>query len=230
LRLTKILSSPVHFDAPDVSWYCSETPPSWCEMTVSVPWHGVPGFESVPAVAPTRVRLIVIFTGNVSVLPTTWTVPFHLPFTLLAAWAGEASPRVARRAMATMRAWSMPALIPAFPARQACSDELADLLLERGDVLGGEALGGLAVAGEDRRQHRALLLHHVLETMLLVTHELPFAREVSDWVVFIDRGKVVEEGPPADVLDHPSQERTQAYVRTYASTQGAGLSAVGVAR
>ena len=33
-------------------------------------------------------------------------------------------------------------------------------------------------------------------TMLLVTHEVPFAREVSDWVVFIDRGRIVEEGPP----------------------------------
>ena len=33
-------------------------------------------------------------------------------------------------------------------------------------------------------------------TMLLVTHELPFAHEVSDWVVFIDRGRIVEQGPP----------------------------------
>jgi ABC-type polar amino acid transport system ATPase subunit len=70
-------------------------------------------------------------------------------------------------------------------------------------------------------------------TMLLVTHELPFAREVSDWVVFIDRGKIVEEGPPDAVLDHPSQGRTRAYVRTYAATQGVELSAagaVGIAR
>jgi ABC-type polar amino acid transport system ATPase subunit len=54
-------------------------------------------------------------------------------------------------------------------------------------------------------------------TMLLVTHELPFAQEVSDWVVFIDRGKIVEEGPPGSVLRDPSQERTRAYVAAYAS-------------
>jgi polar amino acid transport system ATP-binding protein len=49
-------------------------------------------------------------------------------------------------------------------------------------------------------------------SMLLVTHELPFAREVSDWVVFIDRGRVVEQGPPEEVLERPREERTRAYV------------------
>jgi ABC-type polar amino acid transport system ATPase subunit len=49
-------------------------------------------------------------------------------------------------------------------------------------------------------------------TMLLVTHELGFARDVSDWVVFIDRGRVVEQGPPGDVLERPREERTKAYV------------------
>jgi len=49
-------------------------------------------------------------------------------------------------------------------------------------------------------------------TMILVTHELPFARDVSDWVVFIDRGRVVEQGPPEDVLGQPREERTRAYV------------------
>jgi len=54
-------------------------------------------------------------------------------------------------------------------------------------------------------------------TMVIATHELPFAREVSDWVVFIDGGRIVEEGPPADVLQRPQQQRTKDYVRTYAS-------------
>jgi polar amino acid transport system ATP-binding protein len=67
-------------------------------------------------------------------------------------------------------------------------------------------------------------------TMMLVTHELPFARECSDWVVFIDRGKVVEEGPPEAVLDHPSQERTRAYVQTYAANQGAELTTAAAAQ
>ncbi len=60
-------------------------------------------------------------------------------------------------------------------------------------------------------------------TMILVTHELPFAQEVSDWVVFIDKGHVVEEGPPLDVLQHPREERTRAYVTTYASHFEGGM-------
>jgi ABC-type polar amino acid transport system ATPase subunit len=54
-------------------------------------------------------------------------------------------------------------------------------------------------------------------TMILVTHELPFAREVSDWVVFIDGGRIIEEGPPADVLENPREKRTAAYVARYSA-------------
>ena len=50
-------------------------------------------------------------------------------------------------------------------------------------------------------------------TMLIVTHEMQFAREVGDRVVFMDDGKIVEEGHPEDVLDHPSEERTQRFLR-----------------
>ena len=54
-------------------------------------------------------------------------------------------------------------------------------------------------------------------TMILVTHELPFAREVSDWVVFIDGGRIIEQGTAADVLDRPREARTAAYVARYAA-------------
>jgi polar amino acid transport system ATP-binding protein len=50
-------------------------------------------------------------------------------------------------------------------------------------------------------------------TMLVVTHEMQFAREVGDRLVFMDEGRIVEEGVPADVLDHPSDERTQRFLR-----------------
>jgi cystine transport system ATP-binding protein len=50
-------------------------------------------------------------------------------------------------------------------------------------------------------------------TMVIVTHELSFAREVADEVVFIDQGVVVEQGPPAQVLGDPQQERTRSFVR-----------------
>jgi polar amino acid transport system ATP-binding protein len=49
-------------------------------------------------------------------------------------------------------------------------------------------------------------------TMVVVTHELGFAREVADTVVVLDNGRVVEQGPPADVLDHPQHARTRAFV------------------
>ena len=50
-------------------------------------------------------------------------------------------------------------------------------------------------------------------TMLIVTHEMQFAREVGDRVVFMDGGKIVEEGPPRAVLDNPEEERTQRFLR-----------------
>ncbi len=49
-------------------------------------------------------------------------------------------------------------------------------------------------------------------TMVVVTHELGFARQVSDQVVFMDQGVVVESGPPAEVLGSPQHERTQAFL------------------
>ncbi|MGW1868802.1 amino acid ABC transporter ATP-binding protein [Streptomyces mauvecolor] len=49
-------------------------------------------------------------------------------------------------------------------------------------------------------------------TMIVVTHEIGFAREVADTVVFMDGGVIVEQGPPAEVLDAPRHERTRAFL------------------
>jgi polar amino acid transport system ATP-binding protein len=49
-------------------------------------------------------------------------------------------------------------------------------------------------------------------TMIVVTHEMGFAREVADVVVFMDGGLVVEAGPPAEVLEHPRNERTRTFL------------------
>ncbi|MCP1388598.1 amino acid ABC transporter ATP-binding protein [Corynebacterium sp. TA-R-1] len=51
-------------------------------------------------------------------------------------------------------------------------------------------------------------------TMLVVTHEMAFAREVADHVVFMADGVIVEQGTPAQVLDNPREERTQAFLST----------------
>ena len=50
-------------------------------------------------------------------------------------------------------------------------------------------------------------------TMLIVTHEMGFAREVASRVVFMDKGQVVEQGPPQQVFEDPQEERTQAFLR-----------------
>jgi len=49
-------------------------------------------------------------------------------------------------------------------------------------------------------------------TMVVVTHEMGFAREVGDTLVFMDQGVVVETGPPRDVLSNPQHQRTQAFL------------------
>lgn len=49
-------------------------------------------------------------------------------------------------------------------------------------------------------------------TMMLVTHEIGFAREVADHLVFMDRGVIVERGKPRDVLNNPQEARTQAFL------------------
>jgi ABC-type polar amino acid transport system ATPase subunit len=50
-------------------------------------------------------------------------------------------------------------------------------------------------------------------TMLVVTHEMQFAREVGDHLIFMDHGHIVEQGRPVDVLDRPQEERTQRFLR-----------------
>ena len=55
-------------------------------------------------------------------------------------------------------------------------------------------------------------LAHEGMTMIVVTHEIGFAREVADLVVFMDDGVVVEKGPPKEVLDNPREKRTQEFL------------------
>ncbi|TDD09649.1 amino acid ABC transporter ATP-binding protein [Nonomuraea deserti] len=57
-------------------------------------------------------------------------------------------------------------------------------------------------------------------TMLVVTHEMGFAREVADRVVFMDGGVVVEDGPPSQVIGDPRHERTQAFLHRVLHPEG----------
>lgn len=55
-------------------------------------------------------------------------------------------------------------------------------------------------------------------TMVIVTHEMAFARDVSDWVVFMNGGVIIEQGKPSDVIDHPEHERTIQFLRRIRET------------
>jgi len=54
-------------------------------------------------------------------------------------------------------------------------------------------------------------------TMLIVTHEMQFAREVADTILYLDEGVVIEYGTPEDVMDNPSSERMKRFLERYAS-------------
>ncbi|WP_089682158.1 amino acid ABC transporter ATP-binding protein [Billgrantia gudaonensis] len=56
-------------------------------------------------------------------------------------------------------------------------------------------------------------------TMLIVTHEMAFARDVSDWAMFMDGGVVVEENTPDDLFTQPDQERTRNFLRKHLASQ-----------
>ena len=53
-------------------------------------------------------------------------------------------------------------------------------------------------------------------TMIIVTHEMAFARDVADQVIFMDGGVIVEQGPAKEVIDNPQQERTRQFLSRYA--------------
>ena len=52
-------------------------------------------------------------------------------------------------------------------------------------------------------------------TMIIVTHEMQFAHDVADRILFIDKGVVVENGTPEEVFDHPKEERTRHFLESY---------------
>ena len=56
-------------------------------------------------------------------------------------------------------------------------------------------------------------------TMIIVTHEMQFARDVADWVVFIDNGVIVEQGKPEKIFGNPEEERTRRFLERYSGKE-----------
>ncbi len=69
------------------------------------------------------------------------------------------------------------------------------------------------LTGEILKVIRSLAEEHM--TMVIVTHEMAFARGVSDRAIFMDGGVIVEEGDPNQVIDHPENERTKAFLARF---------------
>ena len=69
------------------------------------------------------------------------------------------------------------------------------------------------LTGEVLRVIRELAEHKT--TMIIVTHEMAFARDVADQVIFMDGGVIVEQGNPKEVIDHPKEERTKQFLARY---------------
>ena len=80
------------------------------------------------------------------------------------------------------------------------------------DIRGRVQRGGLRGASL-LRVLRDLAEHKT--TMIIVTHEMKFARDVADRILFMDGGVVVEQGDAKQVIDHPQEERTRKFLASY---------------
>jgi ABC-type polar amino acid transport system ATPase subunit len=91
-------------------------------------------------------------------------------------------------------------------ARALMMDPHVMLFDEVTSALDPELVGEVLVVMRD-------LAHEIGMTMLVVTHEMQFAREVGDRLIFMDNARIVEEGRPTEVLDNPQEERTKRFLR-----------------
>ena len=90
-------------------------------------------------------------------------------------------------------------------ARALMMDPRVMLFDEITSALDPELVGEVLVVMRDLARNFGM-------TMIVVTHEMQFAREVGDRLVFMDHGRIVEQGKPTDVLDNPKQERTRKFL------------------
>jgi len=92
-------------------------------------------------------------------------------------------------------------------ARALCMEPKVLLFDEPTSALDPELIGEVLQVMED--------LAHGGTTMIVVTHEMHFAREAADRVIFMEDGLVVEQGPPEQILDAPREESTQRFLRRF---------------
>jgi ABC-type polar amino acid transport system ATPase subunit len=104
-------------------------------------------------------------------------------------------------------------------ARALCMEPKVLMFDEPTSALDPELIGEVLRVMED--------LAHEGTTMIVVTHELHFAREAADRVVFLQEGTIIEQGPPEEILNAPRDERTKQFLRRFLAAGGTGGSIVG---
>ena len=92
-------------------------------------------------------------------------------------------------------------------ARALCMEPKVLLFDEPTSALDPELIGEVLKVMEE--------LAHEEATMIVVTHEMHFAREAADRVVFLEEGRIIEEGPPEKMLDDPDDDRTRQFLRRF---------------
>jgi ABC-type polar amino acid transport system ATPase subunit len=92
-------------------------------------------------------------------------------------------------------------------ARALCMEPKVLLFDEPTSALDPELIGEVLKVMEE--------LAHAGTTMIVVTHEMHFAREAADRVIFMDGGKIAEQGPPESILDTPREEATKRFLRRF---------------
>jgi ABC-type histidine transport system ATPase subunit len=103
-------------------------------------------------------------------------------------------------------------------ARALCMEPEVLLFDEPTSALDPELIGEVIVVMEQ--------LAHEGSTMIVVSHEMAFAREAADRVIYLEGGLLVEEGPPEQVLDDPQQEATKQFLRRFLSEGAKAPTAV----
>ena len=96
-------------------------------------------------------------------------------------------------------------------ARAMCMEPKILMFDEPTNNLDPELIGEVLNVMED--------LAHEGTTMIVVTHEMHFAREAADRVIFIEDGEIIEQGPPEQLLNAPGDERTKQFLRRFLATQ-----------
>ena len=94
-------------------------------------------------------------------------------------------------------------------ARALCMDPDVILFDEPTSALDPEMVGGVLDVMKDLAKKGM--------TMVVVTHEMQFAREVSDYVVFMDQGVIAEAGEPEELFGNPKEERTKQFLSRYSN-------------